>query len=74
MSALVLRGLGVGLVETSYCKQPLARGDLVRLLPRWTSTQIPVFAVYPSRKFLPSRVSAFLDALAKWKSPLWVRE
>jgi DNA-binding transcriptional LysR family regulator len=74
VSALVLRGLGVGLVETSYCEQPLARGDLVRLLPRWTSTQIPVFAVYPSRKFLPSRVSAFLDALAKWKSPLWIRE
>ena len=74
VSALVLRGHGVGLLETSYCEQPLARGDLVRLLPRWTSTQIPVFAVYPTRKFLPSRVSAFLDALAKWKSPIWIRD
>jgi DNA-binding transcriptional LysR family regulator len=74
VSAFVLRGHGVGLLETSYCEQPLARGDLVRLLPRWTSTQIPVFAVYPSRKFLPSRVSAFLSALSKWKSPLWIRE
>jgi DNA-binding transcriptional LysR family regulator len=73
-SAFVLRGHGVGLLETSYCEQPLARGDLVRLLPRWRSTQIPVFAVYPSRKFLPSRVTAFLEALSKWKSPLWIRE
>jgi DNA-binding transcriptional LysR family regulator len=74
VSAFVLRGHGIGLIESSYCDQPLVRGDLVRLLPRWTSTRIPVFAVFPSRKFLPSRVSVFVDALARWKSPLWIRD
>jgi len=49
----------------------LARGDLVRLLPRWTSAEIPVFAVYPTRRFLPPRMTAFLKALATWKDPLW---
>ena len=73
VAAFVLRGHGVGLLETAYCDQPLARGDLVRLLPQWTSAEIPAFAVYPSRKFLPSRVTAFLKALATWKNPLWVR-
>jgi DNA-binding transcriptional LysR family regulator len=73
VAALVLRGHGVGLVETAYCEQALARGDLVRLLPRWTSTELPAFAVYPSRKYLPPRVTAFLNALAVWKNPLWVR-
>jgi DNA-binding transcriptional LysR family regulator len=72
-SAFVLRGSGVGLVEAYYCEQPLARGELVRLLPRWTSTPIPVFAVYPSRKFVPSRVRAFIEELSDWKSPLWTR-
>jgi DNA-binding transcriptional LysR family regulator len=72
-AAFVLRGHGVGLVETAYCEQPLARGDLVRLLPRWTSVEIPAFAVYPTRKFLPPRVTAFLKALAAWKNPLWIR-
>jgi DNA-binding transcriptional LysR family regulator len=72
-AAFVLRGNGVGLLETFYCDQALARGDLVRLLPRWTSTEIPVSAVYPSRKFLPPRVTAFLRALATWKNSLWVR-
>jgi len=71
-SAFVLRGHGIGLLETCYCEQPLARGELVRLLPRWTSPPIPVHAVYPSRRFLPSRVSVFLDALANWRSPLWI--
>jgi len=72
VAAFVLRGHGIGLLEATYCDQALARGDLVRLLPRWTSTEIPVFAVYPSRKFLPPRVTAFLEALANWKNPLWV--
>jgi len=74
VSAFVLRGHGVGLIESCYCEQPLARGELVRVLPRWASARSPVFAVYPSRRFLPSRVSAFVDALGKWKSPLWVRD
>jgi DNA-binding transcriptional LysR family regulator len=72
-AAFVLRGHGVGLIETTYSDQALARGDLVRLLPRWASPEIPIFAVYPTRKFLPSRAHAFLQALAAWKSPLWAR-
>jgi hypothetical protein len=39
-----------------------------------TSPIIPVFAVYSNRKFLPLRLSVFLEALAGWKSPLWLRE
>jgi DNA-binding transcriptional LysR family regulator len=74
LSAFVFRGHGIGLLEASYCDQPLARGDLIRLLPRWTSTVVPVSAVYPSRKFLPAKVSVFLDALARWKNPVWTRE
>ena len=74
VSALVFRGHGVGLMPSTYCEAALERGELVRLLPRWTSPSIPVYAVYPSRKFVPPRVSAFIDALGGWKTPLWVRE
>ncbi|HTT40240.1 MAG TPA: LysR family transcriptional regulator [Burkholderiales bacterium] len=74
VSGLVFRGRGVGLLPSTYCEAALERGDLVRLLPRWASPPIPVFAIYPSRKFLPPRVSAFLEALAAWKTPLWVRQ
>jgi DNA-binding transcriptional LysR family regulator len=71
-AAFVLRGHGIGLVETAYCDRALAHGELVRLLPRWTSPEIPVSAVYPSRKFLPPRVTAFIKALATWKNSFWV--
>jgi DNA-binding transcriptional LysR family regulator len=74
VSTFVFRGHGVGLLPSTYCDEALARGSLVRLLPKWTSPQIPVFAVYPSRKFIPSRLRVFLKALAAWKSPPWTRD
>jgi DNA-binding transcriptional LysR family regulator len=74
VSTFVYRGHGVGLLPSTYCDTPLAQGQLVRLLPQWTSPQIPVFSVYPSRKFLPTRLSVFLRALATWDSPPWLRE
>jgi DNA-binding transcriptional LysR family regulator len=74
VSTFVYRGHGVGLLPSTYCDAPLAQGKLVRLLPQWTSPQIPVFSVYPSRKFLPARLSVFLQALAAWDSPQWLRD
>jgi DNA-binding transcriptional LysR family regulator len=74
VSSFVSRGHGVGLLPSTYCDEALARGELIRLLPKWASPQIPVFAVYPSRRFLPLRLSVFLEALTAWKSPLWIRD
>ena len=71
ISRFVYRGHGVGLLPSSYCDEAIASGRLIRLLPKWASQQVPVFAVYSSRKFLPSRLRVFLNALAGWKSPLW---
>ena len=73
ISRFVYRGHGVGLLPSSYCDEAIAAGRLIRLLPRWTSRQVPLFAVYSSRRFLPSRLRVFLDALADWRSPLWLR-
>ena len=74
VSTFVYRGLGVGLLPSTYCDEAITSGRLIRLLPTWASPQVPVFAVYSSRKFLPSRLRVFLDALTGWKSPLWIKE
>jgi DNA-binding transcriptional LysR family regulator len=74
VSTFVYRGHGIGLLPSTYCDEALASGALVRLLPRWASPQIPVFAVYSNRKFLPLRLNVFLEALAAWKNPLWLKE
>ncbi len=73
-NTFVRQGHGIGLLPSTYCSEGLASGALVRLLPKWTSPQIPVFAVYSSRKYLPLRLSVFLKALADWRSPLWLKD
>lgn len=74
VSTFVYRGHGIGLLPSTYCDEALASGALIRLLPKWASGHIPVFAVYSNRKFLPSRLKVFLEALSAWKSPLWLRD
>ena len=60
VSAFVYRGHGIGLVPSTYCDEAIARGRLVRVLPKWASPRFPVFALYSSRKFLPPRLGVFL--------------
>jgi len=74
VSTFVYRGHGVGLLPSTYCDEAIASGRLIRLLPKWTSPRVPVFAVYSSRKFLPMRLRSFLDALTGWRSPLWIKD
>ena len=74
VNALVLRGHGIGLLPSTYCDEGIAKGKLLRVLPKWTSSPIPMFALYSSRKYLPLRLSVFLEALAGWKGPLWIKD
>jgi DNA-binding transcriptional LysR family regulator len=74
VSSFVYRGHGIGLLPSTYCDAALANGALIRLLPKWASAQIPLFAVYSNRKFIPLRLKLFLNALVAWKSPLWIKE
>jgi DNA-binding transcriptional LysR family regulator len=72
VSAFAYRGHGVALMPSNYCDEQIERGELIRLLPEWSSPEIFVHAVYPTRRFLPSKLQAFLQALKAWKSPLWI--
>jgi DNA-binding transcriptional LysR family regulator len=71
VSFFTYRGHGIGLLPSTYCEAPIADGSLVRVLPQWTSAPVAVHAVYPSRKFLPERVHAFLEELKGWENPFW---
>ena len=72
VSAFTYKGHGIGLLPSNYCDDLIERGELVRLLPDWSSPEIFVHAVYQTRRFLPSKLQVFLDALKAWQSPLWI--
>jgi LysR family transcriptional regulator for bpeEF and oprC len=62
----VLKGAGIGLIPNWICREALAAGHLVRVLPDWTSARfVRVHAIWPSRLHPTPRLRAFLDYLAE---------
>jgi DNA-binding transcriptional LysR family regulator len=57
-------GLGIALVPEFTVEGELRRGELERLLPAWTTADQAIYAVYPSARFIPAKVRAFVDFIA----------
>ena len=57
-------GAGIAALPDYVADDALSSGMLVRLLPRIVIAELPVHAVYPSRRHLPRRVALVLDALS----------
>ncbi len=61
---VTIGGLGIGFLPPMLAHNDLAAGRLIRVLPRWRSLSLPIYAVYPSRRHLAQKVRAFVDLLA----------
>jgi DNA-binding transcriptional LysR family regulator len=63
VKAFVLAGAGVAALPEIHIEAELREGRLVRLLPRYRCHQQEVHAVFPSARYMPAKVRAFLDLL-----------
>ena len=57
-------GLGIALLPEFVALAALAEGTLRRVLPAWGSAEQAIFAVYPTARFIPAKVRAFVDFVA----------
>ncbi len=57
-------GAGVAVLPDYVADDAVSAGRLVRVLPQTSIAELPVHAVWPSRRHLPRRVAVVLDALA----------
>jgi DNA-binding transcriptional LysR family regulator len=64
------QGLGIAPLGHADVLPSLARGTLVRLLPQWRFTAMPVTAITPRRDGEPAKVRAAVDALKRYFSTL----
>lgn len=60
-----LDGYGIALMSNTSCKQEIAAGNLIPVLPEWPIEPIKVYGVYSSRRQLASNISTFLDFISK---------
>ncbi|WP_299018493.1 LysR family transcriptional regulator [uncultured Photobacterium sp.] len=58
-----LDGLGIAILPEFLCREHLASGQLVQLLPDWDMPMVPVSFVYPQRKLIPKRLRVLIDYL-----------
>ena len=56
-------GMGIGQVPHYMVSESIARGELVELLPTMRPPAMPIAAVIPSARMVPSRVRALLELL-----------
>jgi DNA-binding transcriptional LysR family regulator len=63
-------GLGIALKSTWDVHRLLADGSLVEVCPGYTfHTDVAIYAVYPSRRFLPAKTRVFIEFLAESFGP-----
>lgn len=63
-----VQGVGVGLVPEIVASEALEVGDLVRILPDWTTKVSIVQAVYSHRKVMTPALRVFLESLVQYFS------
>jgi len=59
-------GLGASVISTTLCRESMEQGRLVPLLPDYQPMPRQVYAFMPTRRLVPTRVRAFLDALTSY--------
>lgn len=63
--AAALAGVGIAWLHPLICAEDLRKGRLLHLLADWCSAEIPMHALYPTRRHLSPKVVAFVDLLAE---------
>ncbi|MBP6116716.1 MAG: LysR family transcriptional regulator [Neisseriaceae bacterium] len=71
---LALQGAGITLQPDFLIGDDVAEGRLVHVLPQLEFKDLGIYAVYPSRKLVSSRVRSLVDYLTvAFKQPLWTQ-
>ena len=62
--AVARQGAGIALLPAAHCKEALASGALVRVLPEWSGIDGILHLVFPSRRGMLPAVRAVIDFAA----------
>ena len=60
-----LAGVGIAYGPTFVLGKNIKAGNLVKLLPDYRTAELTINAVYPTARYVPSKVRQFIDYLAK---------
>jgi DNA-binding transcriptional LysR family regulator len=58
-----LQGAGVAISSTWLVQEDIAASRLIRLLPEWHATPLPIYLVYPPARFYPAKLRRFIELM-----------
>lgn len=58
-------GLGLAALPAMLCREELERGELVSVLPQWRLETVPIYLLFPERRFMPRKLRVFIDFMAE---------
>ena len=65
LRSAALAGAGIIYAPLDLVEDELKSGLLVQVLPKWQTMTLPIHTLHPSRRQVPRRVSAFIEAVAQ---------
>jgi DNA-binding transcriptional LysR family regulator len=63
--AAALAGIGITRQPTFMLSEYIQSGKLIPLMPEYSAVELGIYAVYPSRTYLPAKVRAAIDFLVR---------
>lgn len=63
LAEAAISGMGIAMLPTFVTSAAIRRGALIMLLEDYELLELPVYAVYASRRFLPAKTRFFIDYL-----------
>jgi len=65
LKALAVMGQGIVLLPNSMCHAELSEKKLVRVLPEWATSEVPMHFVYPAQRFSSPKIKEMIPLLEK---------
>ncbi|MBD1584531.1 hypothetical protein HC733_20070 [Pseudoalteromonas sp. S16_S37] len=62
----IKRGLGIGFIPNFVCQDAIERGEIIEILPNATRPKLTLYALYPARQFVPTKLIQCIEYLEQW--------
>lgn len=74
LKSFAVSGLGIAFLPTFIVASDLQDGRLQEILPDFSRSEISIYAVFPSRRYLSAKVRTFVDFLSEYfgENPSWL--
>ena len=66
MMEVIKRNQGIGFIPDFVCREAIESGEIIEILPKIKKPNLTLYALYPARHFVPTKLIHCIDFLERW--------